>query len=152
MSLKVVIYLEENSLEDTQKNQLEAEFSRLYAEHFGKAISIKTVWMLIPRGQAYVARESSSVPTVAAPVPDGTTNTLRQQFLHDMLAIWVKHANVERHKVVISATDVSLLDTFMKASVNRTSGVGKIRYIARVLLRVLRAKFKTGRFENSVNV
>ncbi|USD20140.1 hypothetical protein MJO52_13745 [Microbulbifer variabilis] len=148
----VLCALVEGSQASFNKAALEQVIRRAYRGHLDQSVTPRLVWMEVPPDQAFMNGEKSSVATLMAPVPDGTSNKLRHPFLYELLEQWCVTTGINKNEVVITAPDQSLSRKFLSANRKRMSPLRQIAYIAKTLVRLVRSKSTTGHFNTHINL
>ncbi|BBM03125.1 hypothetical protein GL2_31990 [Microbulbifer sp. GL-2] len=142
----------EGTLTNHEKQKLELIIYLAYRDHVDPRVAPRVVWMEVPVNQAFMEGKPSSVATLMAPLPDGTTNTLRHSFLYRLLDQWCTSTGSDTYEVVITAPDHSLSKEFLSTNRKRMSPVRQIAFIGKTLMRLVKSKSSSGQFKTHINL
>lgn len=151
-SIKAICSIQEGALSANIKNQWQAKLEELYLQHLSMPMHLTLIWLSIPKGQAYLAGQADNTATLLVPVPNGTAQVVRAQFLYAVLDAWTELTGSKRDEVVISAANVELAEQFMRENQRRFAPLKRPVTVGRVMIKALLAKFKTGRLESNINL
>ncbi|GAA5442478.1 hypothetical protein Misp06_00652 [Microbulbifer sp. NBRC 101763] len=142
----------EGTLTNHEKQKLEFTINLAYQDHMNPRVAPRVVWMEVPVNQAFMEGKQSSAATFMAPLPDGTTNTLRHSFLYRLLDQWCSVTGRDTYEVVITAPDHSLSKEFLSTNRKRMSPLRQIAFIGKTLIRLVKSKSASGQFKTHINL
>ncbi len=131
--------------------ELEKGIAAVYTQCFGLQAKTKVMWMIVPKGQAFLAGKPSHCSTIAASVVDGLSQAQRTAFLQAMLRQWMMMTNCSKHDVIITAADASKLKELMATSNRRFRPTIRPFMLVKMLTTLAKNKISKKRFEISIN-
>ncbi|GAC1373873.1 MAG: hypothetical protein NVS3B3_09190 [Aquirhabdus sp.] len=131
--------------------ELEKGIAAAYTQTFGLQAKTKVMWLIIPKGQAFLAGKPSHCATIAATVANGLPKEQRAAFLHAILQEWTTLTRCSKFDVVISAVDASKVKEFVSISKRRFRPTIRPFMLVKMLTTLVKNKLAKGRFEMSIN-
>lgn len=150
--IRMMCLMQENSLSKAQILQLQQKSKELYAKYFGNEFRIMPVWMVIPRGQAYIAGKPSTATTVTIPVADNTEDSIRHAYMSEFCEMWMGITHCHINEIIFNAPDKTISDSFMEVQLERIHPNKRKRTMLKLLLSLVKSRFTKGYFSSSLNL
>ncbi|WP_419811667.1 hypothetical protein [Bacterioplanoides sp.] len=151
-TIRMMGMMQENGLSKQEMLLLEANAKALYKKHFGNKYRIMPIWVVIPRGQAFLAAQASTSTTVTLPVDDGTDDKLRHAFMSEFCEMWMGVTQCHINEIILTVPDMSVSDGMVTAQLERINPSIKKLQMARMLLKMFKSKLVHGYFSMNMNL
>lgn len=149
-TVRMICLLQEDSLPRQQIKHIEKAMRQLYARTFGDK-RFAVFWLLMPKGQSYMAAQPSSANTVMLPVPNDLSTPRRHAFMKEFCDIWMEITGCRSDQILISAPDQRYADSYMTAASSRFHPAAQFRAQMSLLLRFAVSKLVRGYARASAN-
>lgn len=149
--VRMLCAIQEHSLSNQEIKLLEAKAQQLYKKYFGERFQIMPLWVVIPRGQAFLAAQPSTASTVTVSVADGTDNEIRHAFMSEFCQMWIDIVKCHKNEIIFNVPDKTLANEFAKAQIVRLNPRTRPFHVGKLLFGMLKSKVTNGYFSISMN-
>lgn len=149
--IRMLCAVQEHALSHQEIKLLEAKSQELYRKYFGGAFKLMSLWVIIPRGQAFLAAQPSTASTVTISVADGTDNELRHAYMSEFCQMWMDVVKCHKNEIIFNVPDKSLSNEFARAQLDRIDPKTRSFHAGKLLLGMLKSKITNGYFSMSMN-
>lgn len=150
--IRMMCMMQENGLSRQDILQLEANSKALYKKYFGDQYRLMPFWVVIPRGQAYLAAKPSTTTTVTIPVADHTENKIRHEYMSEFCEMWMGVTQCHINEIIFNAPDQTVSDGFMKAQLERIHPRKRKFQMLKMVLKMVKSKLTKGYFSTNLNL
>lgn len=140
------------ALTKTERSALQIRLSDVYARFVGHQGKVAVIWVELPKGQAFQARQPSSTSTLLVPVPEGFEQGKRVSMMEAVRDMWMQTTGCAANQLVISIADRSWFEKYVTLSRNRIAPNKRRLMGAKILWRLFSSRLRTGMLSMSANM
>ncbi len=143
--------IQEGQIQEDSIKRIESEVNALYKRHFGEDRKVTTFWVIVPRGQAFLAALPSRASAVMIPVINGLATHRRHAFMKEFCSLWMDITGCDKSQIILNAPDGDYARDYLRVVANRFRPLMRGITRLRLLARMLGSRFTRGYFAASVN-
>ncbi|MCG8671863.1 MAG: hypothetical protein MI867_20835 [Pseudomonadales bacterium] len=149
--MRMLCLMQENGHSDQEIKQLERAANKLYKKHFGEKYSLLPVWVVVPRGQAFLAAQPSTTTTVTMPVENHIENDVRHPFMYEFCQMWMDITQCHQNEIILNVTDRKVAEEFAKKTVGRINPTTRFYHVGKQLTKLVKSKVLNGYYSMNFN-
>ncbi len=150
--VRMLCMYQEAQLDAAMRHELAEKATQLYQQHFGLNFTLSVVWIMIPKGQAYIAGRPSRASTVSMPIADGSANAVRHAFMADFCRMWMAVTDCSENEIILSVMDNQLSEEYSKLSIRRINPAKRGYYLIKLACKLIFSKLTQGELHMSSNI
>jgi len=143
--------LQDRSLSPAQIKALEPEVRAVYGRHF-PGLRLSVTWLVLMRGQSYMAGEPSTANTVMVPVPDGVAQQERHAFMKEFCDVWMRMTGCRADQILVNAPDAQYARDYLRTTAERLRRGARLRVRLEMLARLTASRIFRGYAACSINM
>lgn len=151
-TIRMMCMMQEHGLSKQEILQLEQHSKALYKQYFGDAYQLMPVWIVIPRGQAYLAAKPSTTTTVTIAVEDNLSDDIRHAYMAEFCRMWMGITQCHINEIIFNAPDRSVSESFINAQLERINPRIRKFTMLLMLIKLFKSKLTRGYFSMSMNM
>ena len=141
--MRSLIAIQEGQISLSQIQKLEATLRQLYVRHVGLQ-KLTIIWNVADAQHTITDRKWSRSSACSVAVPDGFDEDRRKAFLSDLDEAWRKITGQHPDQTSFVDFDEERFNEVLKGNLERFSLLGKMLYLGKLILRIMRSKRRHG--------
>lgn len=150
-TMRMMCLMQENGLSKQEIKQLERAANELYKKHFGSHYKLMPIWVVLPRGQAFLAGKPSTTTTVTLPVENHVDNDVRHPFMYEFCQRWMDITHCHQNEIILNVTDRTVAEEFSRKTLQRINPRTRFYHGGKQLAKIVKSKLVNGYYSINVN-